>query len=116
MGKYRIKMESLYCYKLDEETGEIIKITITPDQYELRKYTNTKYCWRININGYIHHCYEQDLDRFKTWKVYSFKDDIEAAREIFDKELKERRTKAQKEAERYHEVLDKMRRIEIKNI
>ena len=103
-------MSALYCFKLNEETGEVIKITISPEEFEAKTWTNNKKYWRFKLNNQIMYCYEQNLDMFKNSKVYSFNDDIEAAKKIICQTISDRKTKAEKDLKRYSTLLKKMDR------
>ena len=100
-------MKPLYCFKLDKETGEIEKIIIK--NYEEGLWSNRKRYWRFRLTSQYQYCYEQDLDVFKTWKVYSFNDDIEAAKEIIHQAISDKQRRAYDEYAKYTRLVHKIK-------
>ena len=96
----------LYCFKLDEFTGEITRIvienfhTVHPSKYIPDR---VNYTFRIGKTTYDVH--GSNIDKFINWKVYSFTDDIDKAKNIMFEDIKMRYFKAERDAERYATVL-----------
>lgn len=100
-------MQPLFHFKLNEETGEVIKREITNYKGDIWNYKNMY--WRYRHNGVWYYCYESDLDRFKNGHVYSFNDDIRHARSIILQDVKLRRAKAHREYEKWDGIFEKMK-------
>ena len=102
-------MIPLYCFKLDKDTGIITRETIEeyhtvhPSMYipsrVIYKYKNRQN--GCDIHG-------ENLDKFVNWKVYSFNSDTERAKKIILENLIMRHTKAQYDAMRFSDVIEKL--------
>lgn len=98
--------EILYLFKLDEDTGELIRREITV--YELGSWTSNKIYWRYRYHGVMYYCYQSDLDRFKNGHMYSFNDDYRHAYGIICNDIKIRRAKAKTVYDRWDDVFQKL--------
>lgn len=100
----------LYCFKLDEFTGEITRIvienfhTVHPSKYIPDR---VNYTFRIGKTTYDVH--GSNIDKFINWKVYSFTDDIDKAKNIMYESLKARYIKAEMECTRFADAVVKLR-------
>ena len=98
--------EILYCFKLNKETGEIKRIDIK--NYERGKWTGSKNFFRYRINSNIYYAYENDLERFKNDRMYTFNPSMERAVEEIQKKLTSNRDIAKHELEKWETLLDKL--------
>ena len=71
------KHETLYCFKLNKETGVIKKIEI--NDYESGKWSDKKQWYRFRLDSVVYYAYSHDFDRFKNDRVYSFNDSFDDA-------------------------------------
>ena len=101
MGAYtleKITEKPLYCFKYNEETGEIIRIEIPEYTLETHYFTGKKtYCFdKTKINkSYSHESIaEGKLDRYVSSKVYTFNGDIQNAKRIILDTLIQKRDKS----------------------
>ena len=99
----------LYCFKLNEETGEIEKIAITDYvkkciSESAKRYT---YIYRYNNNLYV--VYERNLDVLVNWKLHTFNPDQEVAFSIIENSIKEKADKSLNDYYRWTEVLRKVK-------
>lgn len=92
-------MKTLYCYKLNDNTGEIQRIEIS-DYVEL---TNS-YRWE-RPGGYVEYIYKKDLDKVKNNKVYSFDDNMDNCVDMIYRSLSEKKDKADRELNKYQTVM-----------
>ena len=74
-------MDTLYCFKFDDTTGEITKIEITEYKRIIDTYTGrVHYRWntpRINKADTHFSVTSDKMDRFVTNKVFTFKNDYD---------------------------------------
>lgn len=98
------EQKTLYCFKLNKETGEIRKIEIT--NYASGMWNNKKQWYRFRLESVIYYAYSQDFDRFKNDRVYSFDGDFDRAVEIIRSTLIERKEKEYAVYEKHKNVLD----------
>ena len=108
MGVYtseKITGKPLYCFKYNEETGEIVKIEIPEYTLETHYWTGKKtYCFdKPKINKSYNHesIAESKIDRYVSGKVYTFNDDIQMVKSIIFAELESRQLKAYAEYRKY---------------
>ncbi len=104
MGAYtceKIKDRQLYCFKYNEETGEITRIEIPEYTLETHYWTGKKtYCFdKPKINkSYSHETIaEGKLDRYVTGKVFTFNPNIQYAKRIILETLTAKYYKAEAE-------------------
>ena len=103
------KMQPLYRFKLDEETGEITRLEIT--DYALSHWNNGEQYYRWQIMSNVHYCYlKKDMDRYKCKRLYTFNPDFEHAREIIKQFISEKRCAAHEEYLRNTELIEKIER------
>lgn len=100
------ELKTIYCYKLNDETGEIKKIAIT--DYKKGQWSNSKTFYRFRRNGAITYAYDVDFDKFKNNHVYSFDADLDKARSIILEALDVKRTIAHNNYLKYTERKDKI--------
>lgn len=88
-------MDTLYCFKLYEDTGEIRR-------FEIKDYAIQKHRWNDNRNSYtflmdmgsgdyLYKVRVDKLDQMHHFKVYTFNDDYEHAANIMRKTLRNER-------------------------
>ncbi len=94
-------MQPLYCFKLNEETGEIRQFKITEYEIGRAHWSNKQSYYRFKINGATFYCYENDLNRFKHSHVYSHSPSLDHAKSIIITEVKKRRAKARREYKKW---------------
>lgn len=100
-------MEPLYCFKLNEQSGEVTCIKIS--KYERRclcEYTQTyalKY--KERFTGIKREIRESNLDKFLNWKVYTFNSDPFHAYEIIRKSLEDKEQISHNDYIRWKNVL-----------
>lgn len=103
-------MEPLYCFKFNDETGEITKIEIPKYRTDYNKYTKKNtYVWsepRINVSDSHFSVSDDKIDRFVTNKVFTFNTDYEHACEIIRNTLIEDAEKLEKQMRRKLELLN----------
>lgn len=100
--------EPLYLFKLNEETGEVKKYTIT-DYEDGRAHWSSNLAFRsYKISGTRYYCYDTDLDMFKNGRVYSWDDSIEHARSIMATSIKKRRAKANREYKKWDKLFKRL--------
>ena len=79
-------MDTLYCFKFNDETGEITKIEITEYRRTVDTYTGrVHYRWdtpRINKSDSHFSVTSDKMDRFVTNKVFTLKNDYQYASQI----------------------------------
>lgn len=102
-------MKTLYCYRYNEETGELKKYVI--EDYEIieNKYTGNKtYKFRKRLGTitltttYLH---ENQLNRYTWNKVFMFEDNKEKAEKIIENELYRRKRKLERDVEKAQEKM-----------
>lgn len=101
----------LYCFKFDDDTGEIQRIVI--DDYAIRKVNNfgkVVYSFRVNelSNGTRVSVVNDKLDRFVSHKIYTFTDDMDRARKIINDTLKKNIAEYQQYLSRQVYMLNKL--------
>ena len=89
-------MDTLYCFKLCEDTGEIKRFVIKDYKVEKHKWNSNKnaYCFDMNMgtSGDYHYKVRTDkLDEMHNYKVYTFIDDIDYAAHIMRDTLRDER-------------------------
>lgn len=102
-------MSPLYCFEIEEETGKIKRIVI--ENYRERHhsmYMPNKITYCYSVNNAIHEVRGDNIDKFVNWKVHSFNDDIENARQIVLANLRTRYKQAISDTKRYATVIDKL--------
>lgn len=89
MGAYtleKITGKPLYCFKYDEETGEIIRIEIPEYRTSVNRFTDRKTYYfdkpKINKSDNYYQVPEAKLDRYVSGKVYTFEDSEQYAKSI----------------------------------
>ncbi|MBR4377292.1 MAG: hypothetical protein IKP50_00180 [Bacilli bacterium] len=97
-------LEPLYYYKLNESTGKIIKVNIF--NYEEGRFTNCRrfYRWKNN-SGITMYCYENEIDKAKDWRVYTFNNNDDFAKHMLTEYVRAKYTKYESEAKRYKRIL-----------
>lgn len=94
--------KTLYCYKLNDNTGEIQRIEIS-DYVEL---TNS-YRWE-RPGGYVEYIYKKDLDKVKNNKIYSFDDNMDSCVVMIYRSISEKKEKADKDLRKYQAVMHQL--------
>ena len=108
-------MDTLYLFRLDENTGKLTRIAIPQkaDTYRAGAYEKihwgvSKQYYKYTMHGTTYYTDPNDIDKFKNWRVYSFNSDKEHAMKIIQSSLQERQQKAYEEYSRYTEVLNRL--------
>lgn len=94
------KRDTLYCFKLNKNTGDIDKIEIT--DYEAGSWTGNKRFYRFKLKSNTFYAFEKELNKFKNDRVYSFSGDMDHAISIITQALITKRDKADKEYQKYN--------------
>ena len=95
--------KTLYCFKLNKETGEVKRIEI--NNYASGMWNNKKQWFRFRSESVIYYAYSQDFDRFKNDRVYSFNDDMNHAIEIMYQTLMEKSEKEYRDYQKHHNLM-----------
>lgn len=108
-------MDTLYCFRLDEDTGVITR-------YEITEYHEVKYGYRngksylkfnANIGGgkAVYTVNARNIDSVFQLKVYSFEDSLEKAVSKFKDYYKHKKYLAEKEIEKMSNRLEKIESV-----
>ena len=104
----------LYCFRINEETGEITSYELTDYKKILKcSYTN-QHEFRFdgrNVGGKIKNITvlrEENIGRFVNGKVFLYENDIDKARSIALQEIKDRLTEVEANVKRYKDFYDKL--------
>ncbi len=101
---------TLYCFKLDPGTGHISKSEIKDyETMPVSKWVDNgnKYRYK-NHRGALTDAYERNLNQMVHYKVYSFNDDIDAAKTIMQGEIENRIKNLFHELEKYQTMLKRI--------
>ena len=106
-------METLYCYKLDELSGEITKFEILEYHFKKNAWSDTKdeYCFRADLYERANYPYcvkRNQLDRLVHDKVFTFNPDIDYGVQVIKDTVLDREKTATKELNKYKNLLAKI--------
>lgn len=105
-------MDTLYCFRLDEDTGAITRYEIT-EYHEI--YRNGKSYLRVNANigggKAFYTVNTRNIDSVFQLKVYSFEDNLEKAVSKFKAYYKHKKHLAEKEIEKMSNRLEKIESV-----
>jgi len=103
---------TLYCYRLDEVTGEVHSFEIDPSEWQLRKHIwnsgRDEYVFWKNLGtnaNYNYSVQRRKLDRYISSKVYTFNPDPSHAYDVISKELNAKLKKAKLDVKKYNKML-----------
>lgn len=95
-------MNPLYCFKLDEQTGEITRLVIENySKYQPSPFVPSRVFYTFVINNYRHDLNSKNLDRCVNWRYYTFEDNLDKVKQEFISDLRNKITKAKKDLFRY---------------
>lgn len=106
--------EILFCYKLDELTGEITQYKITEYEFHEGAFGNKKHdCWMfrgvVSKDYNYRHCIERfKLDRYVNQKLFTFNQSMDYGRKIIIDTIMDKAKQAHREEVRYKEILEKI--------
>lgn len=109
---------SLYCYKLDELTGEILRYEISPGQYMITKHSwNTDrdtFSFSADMGTGVYYRYNvlrRNLDKYVSHKVYTFDSDKDHVKSIIMSYLESKLAAAQNDVNRYSSVINRISKL-----
>lgn len=106
--------EILYCYKVDEVTGQITQYEIKDYEFHKSVFGSKNHdTWSfrgiISKDCNYRYCIERfKMDRYVSQKVFTFNPSIEYAHNIIKKTINGKIIKAQYEEKKYKELLGKI--------
>lgn len=106
--------EILYCYKVDELTGQITQYEIKNYDFQEAAYGNKNHdTWSfrgiVSKDYNYRYCIERfKLDRYVSQKVFTFNSSKEYAHNIIRTAIRGKINKAQYEQQKYNELLNKI--------
>lgn len=108
------KNTPLYCFRIDEETGDITSYTLT--DYSKRCISSYTHRNEFRFDGRLIGCSiknitvlrEENIGRYVNGKVFLYENDIEKARSIVLNDIKNRLETAKANAKRYEEFYNKL--------
>lgn len=107
---------TFYCFRLNKETGEITRLEIKDYKFDAWKgYPVRRRCYMFKVNSNRYCAYEDEFDRFKNDRVYSFNGSMEHAVQIIYKHLEEKRNAAEKEYKKFDERITNLCRLYMNN-
>lgn len=111
------KLKKLYCFRVDDITGEINRFYISEYKLSKNPYKNDSrdiFMFQGQTGGKDEHyryCVERGkLDRFCTNKLFTFNSSQERATQLIIDCIKEKADKAEKEMKRWNALLMKIER------
>ena len=107
------EQQTLYCYKLNGDTGAIVRYEIPGDQWALikHKWNRGRDEYRLQADlGTGKYCRygvrRQNVDKFLSCKIYTFNPDESYAINIITETIASKLSKAQAEVNKYNNLLD----------